>query len=111
LGNSLLSLVQYGSTDLEGAIMSNRRAKLAAGATVLALGALGGVALGTNQGIPAATQQVAGGGGPAPIVTSASGAASTPASQPVAARASSGARRPIVTRASGGAHSGSEIDD
>ena len=62
--------------------MDNRRAKLAAGATVLGLGALGGVALGTNQGIPAATQQAAG-----------------------------GSSAPIVTRASGGARPASEIDD
>jgi hypothetical protein len=91
--------------------MNNRRAKLAAGATVLGLGALGGVALGTNQGITAATQQVAGAGGSAPIVTSASGAAATPASQPIAVRTSSGPRPPIVTRASGGALPASEIDD
>ncbi len=90
--------------------MSNRRAKLAAGATVMGLGALGGVALGTNPGVPAtATQQVAGGGS-APIVTSASGTA-TPASQPVAVRTNPGARPPIVTRASGGALPASEIDD
>jgi hypothetical protein len=82
--------------------MSNRRAKLAAGATVLGLGALGGVALGTNPGVPtAATQQV----------TGASGAAATPASQPVAVRTNPGPRPPIVTRASGGALPASEIDD
>ena len=34
--------------------MTNRRAKIAAGATVVGLGALGGVALGTNPGMPAA---------------------------------------------------------
>lgn len=91
--------------------MNNRRAKLAAGATVLGLGALGGVALGTNQGIPAATQEVAGGGS-APIVTSASGAAAVPASQPIAVRTSAGTQRPIVTRASGGAApSRAEVDD
>ena len=39
LGGSLPSLTQYGSTEFEGAIHSNRRAKLAAGATVLGLGA------------------------------------------------------------------------
>ena len=55
--------------------MNNRRAKLAAGATVLGLGALGGVELGTNTGVTAtATQQVAGDGS-ASIVTSASGSA------------------------------------
>lgn len=91
--------------------MSNRRAKLAAGATVLGLGALGGVALGTNPGVPAAATQQVTGGGSAPIVTSASGAAATPASQPLAVSANHGTRPPIVTRASGGAHPTSEIDD
>jgi hypothetical protein len=111
LGISLPSLAQYGSTDSEGAIMSNRRAKLAAGATVSALGALAGVALGTNHGIPTATQRLATGGGSAPVVTSASGAAATPVGQTVGVRTSSGARPPIVTRASGGAHPTAEIDD
>jgi hypothetical protein len=98
-------------TDLKERSMSNRRAKLAAGATVLGLGALGGVALGTNQGMSAATQQMAGAGGSAPIVTSASGAAATPASQPIAVRTNPGTRPPIVTRASGGTLPASEIDD
>jgi hypothetical protein len=88
--------------------MNNRRAKLAAGTTVLALGALGGVALGTNHGIPTA-QQVAASGGSGAIVTSASGA--TAANQPVAVSTNAGPRRPIVTRASGGVSAGSEIDD
>ena len=44
--------------------MNNRRAKLMAGATVLGLGALGGVALGTNPGLPA-SQNGGGAGGPA----------------------------------------------
>ena len=39
--------------------MTNRRAKIAAGATVVGLAALGGVALGTNPGMPPASQQVA----------------------------------------------------
>ena len=88
--------------------MNNRRAKLAAGATVLGLGALGGVALGTNQGIPATTQQLAGTAGSAPVVTSASGAA---VSQPIAVRTASETRPPIVTRASGGALPSAKIDD
>jgi hypothetical protein len=78
--------------------MTNRRAKIAAGATVVGLGALGGVALGTNPGMPA--QQVASVNGSAPIVTGASGAAAVPATQNAALRQ---ARAPIVTRASGGA--------
>ena len=76
--------------------MNNRRAKLMAGATVLGLGALGGAAMGTNQGLPA-SQQLAANGSSA-VVTSASGAV---AAQPVTATAST--RPPIVTRASGGA--------
>lgn len=91
--------------------MNNRRAKLAAGATVLGLGALGGVALGTNPGVPATAIQQVAGGGSASIVTSASGAAATPASQPIAVRTGPGSRPPIVTRASGGALPASEIDD
>jgi hypothetical protein len=90
--------------------MSNRRARLAAGATVLGLGALGGVALGTNPGVPAVATQKVTGGGSAPIVTSASGA-TAPASQPIAVRANRGVHPPIVTRASGGGLPASEIDD
>jgi ABC-type phosphate transport system substrate-binding protein len=74
--------------------MNNRRAKLMASATVLGLGALGGVAMSTNQGIPP-TQQLAANGSSA-VVTSASGAVA----QPVATTANT--RAPIVTRASGG---------
>ncbi len=81
--------------------MADRRAKIAAGATVLGLGALGGVALGTNHGVPVATQRVAAGGGSAPVITSASGATATPVSQPIGVRAGSSTRPPIVTRASG----------
>ena len=75
--------------------MKNQRAKLWAGATVLGLGALGGVAMSANQGIPASQQLAANGSGA--VVTSASGAV---AAQPVAATVST--RAPIVTRASGG---------
>jgi hypothetical protein len=78
--------------------MTNRRAKIAAGATVVGLGALGGVALGTNPGMPAGTQPVASNGSPA-VVTSASGAAALPATQNAALHQ---VRPPIVTRASGG---------
>jgi hypothetical protein len=79
--------------------MTNRRAKIAAGATVVGLAALGGVALGTNPGAPAATQQVAGVNGSSPVVTSASGAATVPATENAALHQT---RPPIVTRASGG---------
>ena len=67
--------------------MNNRRAKLAAGAMVLGLGALGGVALGTNHGVPATAGQLAAGSGSAPVVTSASGAAVAPAELPSETRA------------------------
>lgn len=80
--------------------MTNRRAKIAAGATVVGLAALGGAALGTNPGMPAASQQVAGSSGSAAVVTSASGAAATvPSAQNVALNST---RPPVVTRASGG---------
>jgi hypothetical protein len=78
--------------------MTNRRAKIAAGATAAGLAALGGVALGTNPGMPAATQQVASATG-VPILTSASGAATLPSAQSTAVTHE---RAPIVTRASGG---------
>jgi hypothetical protein len=95
LGQGFPGAAQNGSTILQGAAMKERRAKLIAGATVVGLGALGGVAMQANPGIPttqlASTQSGA-------IVTSASGAVTA---QPVAATAST--RPPIVTRASGGA--------
>jgi len=83
--------------------MNNRRAKLMAGTTVLGLGALGGVAMGTNHGLPSSPQLAANGSGT--VVTSTSGAVGT---QQVSAIAST--RAPIVTRASGGA-APAEIDD
>jgi hypothetical protein len=86
--------------------MNNRRAKVMAGATVLGLGALGGAAMATNQGIPA-SQQLAAAGNPGAVVTSASG---TTATQPTAVGSSATTRPPIVTRASGGA-APAEIDD
>jgi len=83
--------------------MNNRRAKLMAGATVLGLGALGGVAMGTNQGLPSPAQLAANGSGS--VVTSASGTAATQVTA-----ATSSTRPPIVTRASGGG-APVEIDD
>lgn len=76
--------------------MSGKRAKIAATATVLGLGALGGVALESNHGLPVQTAQVRGGSGA--VVTTASGATVT---QPVAAGKTATTRPPIVTRASG----------
>ena len=91
--------------------MSERRSKAIATATVLGLGALGGVALGSNPG-PAATVQQAGGGAggaTAAVVTSASGAA-VPAAQTVAVHRATTTRAPVVTRASGSG-SGAPVDD
>jgi hypothetical protein len=89
--------------------MTNRRAKVAATATVLGLGALGGVALGTNQGLPTQVAQV-GGGKSASIVTGASGTGAT-ASQPAALSEGASTRPPIVTRASGATGSLAPVDD
>ena len=89
--------------------MTNRRAKAMATATVLGLGALGGVALGSNPGPPVAAPQAGGGGGAtAAVVTSASGAAAAPATQTVALHRAATTRAPIVTRASG---AGAAVDD
>jgi len=90
--------------------MTNRRAKAAAMATVVGLGGLGAVALGTNPGMPAAAQQASAGGSGA-IVTGASGAAALPTSQTVAVRRKSGPATPIVTRASGGGLGAAVQDD
>lgn len=87
--------------------MTNRRAKIAAGATVVGLAALGGAALGSNPGMPAATPGTASGGSAA-VVTSASGA-TVPTAQTVALK--SEARPPIVTRASGGGLGAAPEDD
>jgi hypothetical protein len=90
---------------------NNRRAKIAATATVLGLGALGGVALGTNPGAPVAGQQSSAGGASAAIVTSASGANATTVPA-VTLKPRSSVQKPIVTRASGGGLSlGAAIDD
>lgn len=86
----------------------NRRAKVAAGATVIGLAALGGAALGTNHGLvgPVASVGTAG-SGRAPIVTSASG--STAAATGVAGAEAE--HRPIVTRASTAGGAGATADD
>jgi hypothetical protein len=78
--------------------MTDRRAKIVAGATVVGLAALGGVALGTNPGPPAATQ-VASTSGRTAVVTGASGAATVPVAETANRHQT---RPPIVTRASGG---------
>jgi hypothetical protein len=83
--------------------MSNRRAKAAATATVLGLGALGGVAMATNQGLPGQS-----GATTASVTTSASGAVT---SQTAATGEGASTRAPIVTRASGGAGSVAPVDD
>lgn len=77
--------------------MTNRRAKIAAGATVVGLAALGGAALGSNPGMPVAAQQLASNGRSA-VVTGASGAATVPVTQNAGQHST---RPPIITRASG----------
>lgn len=90
--------------------MTNQRAKIAATATVLGLGALGGVALGTNQGPPATTAQV-GGTGSESVATAASGSTAA-VSRPAVVNNGVSTRPPIVTRASGtGAVGFSPVDD
>jgi hypothetical protein len=79
--------------------MTNRRAKAIATATVLGLGALGGVALGSNPGVPGVAQQ--GGAGATAAVTTGASGTGVPASQTVAVKRATGVRAPIVTRASG----------
>ncbi len=81
--------------------MTDRRAKAFATATVLGLGALGGIALGSNPGAPSPTQPTAGATAAA-VVTSASGNASVPATQTAIVNHGAAQRAPIVTRASGG---------
>lgn len=80
--------------------MRERRARIAAGATVVGLGALGAAALGTNHGMPVG-QTVTGGRTTAAVTTGASGTA-VPAAQAEGTGAEA-TRAPIVTRASGGA--------
>ncbi len=80
--------------------MTNRRAKVAAGATVVGLAALGGVALGSNPGTPGAVQQGEA-GATASVVTGASGAAATAEAATATAKNGTEARAPIVTRSSG----------
>lgn len=86
-----------------------RRAKIATGATIVGLGALGGVALGSNHGVPAYQRAATTGSGS--IVTSASGATAVPAGEAIPVSAGSNSRAPIVTRASGGAAPSMETDD
>ena len=88
--------------------MTNRRAKAAATATVLGLGALGGVAMATNQGAPATVAQ--GGATTASVTTGASGTGAA-TSQPASLNEGAATRAPIVTRASGGTGSVAPIDD
>ncbi len=90
--------------------MTNRRARAVATATVLGLGALGGVALGSNPGMPSATQQV-GSGATASVTTSASGTGAVPTGQTVAVKSAISGRAPIVTRASGGGLTSAPRDD
>lgn len=90
--------------------MTKQRAKIAATATVLGLGALGGVALGTNHGLPATTAQV-GGTGSKSVATASSGSTAA-VSRPAVVNNGVSTRPPIVTRASGiGAAGLAPVDD
>ena len=71
--------------------MISKRARVTATATVLGLGALAGVAMETNHGLPATVASVNAGG----VVTSASATTSAVGTEATAKNA------PIVTRASG----------
>jgi hypothetical protein len=86
-------------------MMKERKAKVAAAATVVGLAALGGAALGSNHGM--AGQLASAGNGRAPIVTGASGATATTAG----AAGAEGHRAPIVTRASATAGAAPTTDD
>ncbi|MFN8216437.1 MAG: hypothetical protein U0R71_07545 [Solirubrobacterales bacterium] len=91
--------------------MTNRRAKAVATATILGLGALGGVALGSNPGTAGLAHQGEA-GATASVTTSASGATSAvPGGQTVAVKNAAGARAPVVTRASGATGAGVVRDD
>jgi hypothetical protein len=83
--------------------MSNRRARAAAIATIMGLGALGGVALGTNPGTPPSSSQA--GSGSEAVVTATSGSPAT-VSQPAAT-----GNGPIVTRVSGAPAGSQPVDD
>lgn len=87
--------------------MKERKAKVAATATVVGLAALGAAALGSNHGLSA--QVASAGNGRAPIVTGASG--SSASTQATVAAAGEGRRAPIVTRASTTAAGGPIVDD
>lgn len=110
LAMRLLAQDQNGCPTAKEPTMTNRRARAFATATVLGLGALGGVALGTNPGMPSTSQQAGGGSGQA-IVTSTSGASALSAAQTVAVKSESSARAPIVTRSSGGGAPAPVLDD
>jgi hypothetical protein len=81
--------------------MTNRRARAMATATVLGLGALGGVALGSNPGMPGAVLQKSGAVASTGVSTGASGAAALPGEAAATAPSGTASRTPIVTRASG----------
>ncbi len=90
--------------------MTNRKAKVYATATVLGLGALGGVALGSNHGMPTvAGQRSAGSGTTASVATTTSGASAAVGTEATRSTAAS-TRAPIITRTSG-AGTGQPTDD
>jgi ferric-dicitrate binding protein FerR (iron transport regulator) len=86
---------------------SDRRAKVAAAATVVGLAALGGAALGSNHGLTAPAATTVAANGRAPIVTSASGSTTATATGSTGAAHHS----PIVTRTSTVAGGAAPTDD
>jgi hypothetical protein len=85
--------------------MISKRAKITTTATIAGLGALAGVAMETNHGLPATTVATANGH---EIVTKTSGAPTT-----TGEAAAPAGRAPIVTRSSAeaGAPASGEVDD
>ncbi len=91
---------------------SDRRAKVAAAATVVGLAALGGAALGSNHGLSGPVASVGTtAGGRAPIVTSASGSTTAGTQTAVLGSTTEARHNPIVTRTSAAAGVAPTTDD
>ncbi len=97
--------------------MISPRARLITAATVVGLGGLAGVALGSNQGpsvapAPSTVTSSRPASSPAPVLTSASGSVSSiPVSRVVSAPAGRVRRHPVVTRSSGAGRAGGENEE
>ncbi len=91
--------------------MGKAKRRIAAVATVAALGGLGGIALESNPGHQTAGSAALASGSGRPIVTSSSGSTSSLAAVRSAGAPSSSTHRPVVTRTSGGGRPGEFEDD